>query len=144
MDAGLKWNEAFEKAGFKNAVQMKIMPDDADWDPADIRYNVIRWVSSAQPVYGAIGPSFVNPKTGQIIGADITIEWFSGSATPIYDELFRGFSANGNSLQFPDMNPLHEENCTLAGELKAQLLTGMTVLDATSASPNEIKEMHKQ
>lgn len=41
---------------------MKIMPDDADWDPADIRYNVIRWVSSAQPGYGAIGPSFVNPE----------------------------------------------------------------------------------
>ena len=74
MDAGLKWNEAFEKAGFKNAVKMKIMPDDANWDPADIRYNVIRWVSSASPTYGAIGPSFVNPKTGQIIGADITIE----------------------------------------------------------------------
>ncbi len=32
---------------------------------------------SASPTYGAIGPSFVNPKTGQIIGADITIEWFS-------------------------------------------------------------------
>ncbi|HEX2532643.1 MAG TPA: DUF5117 domain-containing protein, partial [Chitinophagaceae bacterium] len=47
VDAGLKWNAAFEKAGFKNAVQMKIMPDDANWDPADIRYNVIRWVSSA-------------------------------------------------------------------------------------------------
>ena len=66
IDAGLKWNEAFEKAGFKNAIQMKIMPDDADWDPADIRYNVIRWVASGQPTYGAIGPSFVNPKTGQI------------------------------------------------------------------------------
>jgi len=144
IDAGLKWNEAFEKAGFRNAIQMKIMPDDADWDPADIRYNVIRWVSSAQPVYGAIGPSFVNPKTGQIIGADITIEWFSGSATPIYDELFRGFSANGNTLQFPGMNPQHEENCTLASELKGQLLAGMTVLDATGASASEIKEMHKQ
>jgi len=64
--AGERWNEAFEKAGYKNAVVMKIMPDDATWDPADIRYNVIRWVSSAYPSYGAIGPSFVNPKTGEI------------------------------------------------------------------------------
>jgi hypothetical protein len=143
IDAGLKWNEAFEKAGFKNAIQMKIMPDDVDWDPADIRYNVIRWVSSAQPTYGAIGPSFVNPKTGQIIGADITIEWFSGSASPILDELFKGSTATGN-LQYPGMDPQHEVNCTLAGELKGQLLTGMTVLDATGASANEIKEMHKQ
>lgn len=143
VDAGLKWNEAFEKAGFKNAVQMKIMPDDADWDPADIRYNVIRWVSSASPTYGAIGPSFVNPKTGQIIGADITIEWFSGSATPIFDELFKGFSATGN-LQYPGMDPQHEANCSLANELKGQLLTGMTVLDASGASAMEVKEMHKQ
>ena len=37
-----------------------------------------------------IGPSFVNPRTGQILGADITVEWFSGSATPIYDELYGG------------------------------------------------------
>jgi hypothetical protein len=44
VEAGLKWNEAFEKAGFRNAVQMKVMPDTAKWDPADIRYNVIRWV----------------------------------------------------------------------------------------------------
>lgn len=142
MDAGLKWNEAFEKAGFKDAIQMKIMPDDADWDPADIRYNVIRWVSSAQPTYGAIGPSFVNPKTGQILGADITVEWFSGSATPILDELFKGSASTAN-LQFPGMDP-QEQNCTLAGELKSQLLTGMTVLDATGASPNDVKEMHKQ
>jgi hypothetical protein len=142
MEAGLKWNEAFEKAGFKNAIQMKIMPDDADWDPADIRYNVIRWVSSAQPTYGAIGPSFVNPKTGEILGADITVEWFSGSATPIFDELFKPTTA-GN-LQFPGMNTENEANCTLANELKSQLLTGMTVLDAAGASPNEIKEMHKQ
>ncbi|MCS3801286.1 zinc-dependent metalloprotease [Niastella sp. OAS944] len=143
MDAGLKWNEAFEKAGFKNAVQMKIMPDDANWDPADIRYNVIRWVSSASPTYGAIGPSFVNPKTGQIIGADITIEWFSGSSTPIFDELFKGFAATGN-LQYPGMDPQHEANCSLANELKGQLLTGMTVLDASGASATEVKEMHKQ
>jgi len=142
MDAGLKWNEAFEKAGFKNAIQMKIMPDDADWDPADIRYNVIRWVSSAQPSYGAIGPSFVNPKTGEILGADITVEWFSGSATPIFDELFKPAAAA--NLQFPGMNMENEANCSLANELKGQLLTGMTVLDAADAAPNEIKEMHKQ
>lgn len=145
-EAGEAWNEAFEKAGFKNAVVMKMMPDDADWDPADIRYNVIRWVSSAQPTYGAIGPSFVNPKTGQIIGADITIEWYSGSATPIYDELFNDITAkNQQQLIFPGMDQPHTgANCTLAGELKGQLMAGMTVLDATDAAPEEVKEMHKQ
>ncbi|MEI9909325.1 MAG: zinc-dependent metalloprotease [Bacteroidota bacterium] len=149
VDAGLKWNEAFEKAGFKNAVQMKIMPDDATWDPADIRYNVIRWVSSAQPSYGAIGPSFVNPKTGQILGADITVEWYSGSATPNLDELFTGHTGYSETaapeLHFPGMeNSQHYAYCTMARELKAQLVTGMTVLDVTGADPKEIGEMHKE
>lgn len=144
MEAGLKWNEAFEKAGFKNAVQMKIMPDDATWDPADIRYNVIRWVSSAQPAYGAIGPSFVNPRTGQILGADITVEWFSGSATPIFDELYNGPSMEQQGLQFPGINMKQHANCTLAAELKAQYSTGLTTLEITGASDGEIKEMHKQ
>jgi hypothetical protein len=142
MEAGLKWNEAFEKAGFKNAVVMKIMPDDADWDPADIRYNVIRWVSSANPAYGAIGPSFVNPKTGQILGSDITVEWFSGSATPIFDELYSGPSYE--NLKFPGMDINNGVMCTLAGELKSQFTAGLTTLEAAGAPESEIKEMHKQ
>lgn len=145
MEAGLKWNEAFEKAGFKNAVQMKIMPDNADWDPADIRYNVIRWVSSANPPYGAIGPSFTNPRTGQILGADITVEWFSGSATPIFDELYNGPSLQSTAdLHFPGLDMKNHRACTLAGELKAQFMTGHTTLEAMDAPEGEIKEMHKQ
>ena len=144
MEAGLKWNAAFEKAGFKNAVQMKIMPDTATWDPADIRYNVIRWVSSANPPYGAIGPSFVNPKTGQILGADITVEWYSGSATPILDELMGSKVAPTQKLNFPGIEINHHANCTMASELKAQFMTGQTTLDAAGAAPEEITEMHKQ
>jgi len=142
MEAGLKWNAAFEKAGFKNAIQMKIMPDNANWDPSDIRYNVIRWVSSANPIYGAIGPSFVNPKTGQILGADITIEWYSGSATPIFDELTAPKPLPAAALQ--TMNANDYTTCTIAAELKSGLLTGMTALDATSADKQELSEMHKQ
>lgn len=73
--AGLKWNEAFEKAGFKNAVEMRIQPDSATWDAGDIRYNVLRWTSSPYPPFGGYGPSFVNPRTGQILGADIMLEY---------------------------------------------------------------------
>jgi hypothetical protein len=144
MEAGLKWNKAFEKAGFKNAIQMKIMPDDAGWDPADIRYNVIRWVSSASPRYGAIGPSFVNPKTGQILGADITIEWASGSATPVMDELVNGKSPTVTGLYWPGMDNDQLTACTLASELKAQYITGSTTLETAGASPKELSAMHKQ
>jgi len=156
VEAGLKWNEAFEKAGFKNAIVMKIMPDDADWDPADIRYNVIRWVSSPYPPYGAIGPSFVNPKTGQILGADITVEWQTGSNSPAVDELFNSYSSGTSDLasillnqnkeqaqlHLPGLN--HKAVCTIGQELKAQFTSGLTVLESADASPEEIKELHKQ
>jgi hypothetical protein len=73
-DGLLEWNKAFEKAGFKNAVVVKEMPDDADWDPADIRYNTIRWVASLSGEGGgAFGPSRVNPFTGQILDADVVM-----------------------------------------------------------------------
>ncbi|MGJ0271546.1 hypothetical protein, partial [Streptococcus pyogenes] len=41
-DAVLAWNEAFESAGFTNAIAVKVQPDDAEWDAGDIRYNVLR------------------------------------------------------------------------------------------------------
>ncbi len=71
----LQWNMAFEKAGFKNAIQIFEQPDTATWDAGDIRYNVLRWTSSPEPPFGGYGPSFVNPRTGEILGADIMFEW---------------------------------------------------------------------
>ena len=68
----LKWNLAFEKIGFKNAVVAKQMPDDADWDPADTRYNTIRWMIQPGSAY-AVGPSRANPFTGELYDADIRI-----------------------------------------------------------------------
>jgi hypothetical protein len=67
------WNQAFEQAGFKNAVVAKQMPDRADWDPADVRYNTIRWFNSTDAIF-AMGPSRVNPLTGQILDADIVVD----------------------------------------------------------------------
>ena len=69
----LMWNRAFEAAGFKNAIQVKQMPDSATWDPSDIRYNTIRWINTVDG-YFAMGPSRVNPMTGEILDADILID----------------------------------------------------------------------
>ena len=70
-----KWNQAFEPLGFKNAVVVKVQPDDADWDAGDVRYNVLRWTASPSPPFSGYGPSFVNPRTGEILGADIMLEY---------------------------------------------------------------------
>ncbi len=86
--AGEQWNLSFEKAGFKNAVVIKQQPDDAKWDAGDIRYNVLRWTSSPNPPFGGYGPSFVNPKTGQILGADIMLEYSSLTGSLRNEKLF--------------------------------------------------------
>ena len=70
----LMWNEAFEVAGFQHAVEARQMPDNADWDPADVRYNVVRWSDSLNTWALGLGPSRVNPLTGEILDADVVID----------------------------------------------------------------------
>jgi hypothetical protein len=86
--AGMQWNLAFEKIGFKNAVQVFEQPDTATWDAGDIRYNVLRWTSSPNPPFGGYGPSFVNPRTGEILGADIMLEYIFITNRLIREKLF--------------------------------------------------------
>lgn len=73
-DGVLMWNKAFEQAGFKDAIEVRQMPDDAKWDPADVRYNTIRWLTSFDAGFVGFGPSRVNPLTGEILDADILID----------------------------------------------------------------------
>ncbi len=84
----LAWNSAFEKAGFKNALEVRIQPDDADWDAGDINYNVLRWTSSPNPPFGGYGPSLANPLTGEILGADIMLEYVFMKNRWIFDSLY--------------------------------------------------------
>ncbi|MCS7273509.1 MAG: zinc-dependent metalloprotease [Fimbriimonadales bacterium] len=69
----LEWNKAFERIGIKDAIVVKQMPDDAEWDHADMRYNVVRWVTSPSNGY-AVAQFRINPLTGQILNASITID----------------------------------------------------------------------
>jgi hypothetical protein len=66
----LEWNKAFEKIGFKDAVQAKQQPDDADWDNMDSTHASIRWFTGSDVGF-AIGPSNRDPRTGEILDADI-------------------------------------------------------------------------
>ncbi|MCZ6574805.1 MAG: zinc-dependent metalloprotease [Planctomycetota bacterium] len=73
-DGILEWNTAFEKVGIKDAIEVRQMEEDAEWDPEDARYNTFRWITSARLQFGAIGPSRVDPRTGRILDADILFE----------------------------------------------------------------------
>jgi hypothetical protein len=66
------WNEAFEKAGFATAIEVRQQPDVTDWDPEDVNYNTFRWITAGASF--AMGPSRVNPRTGQILDADIIFD----------------------------------------------------------------------
>ncbi|MBI5758923.1 MAG: zinc-dependent metalloprotease [Planctomycetales bacterium] len=68
----LEWNKAYEKVGFHDAIQVEDQPDNADWDPEDVRYNTFRWITANAGF--AMGPSRVNPITGQILDADIIFD----------------------------------------------------------------------
>ena len=66
------WNQAFEKAGFKNAVIAKDPPtkeEDPDFSPEDVRYSVVRYVAST--TRNATGPSVKDPRTGEILESDV-------------------------------------------------------------------------
>lgn len=73
----LEWNKAFERIGFKNAIRVEVQPADADWDTLDFGRASIRWMTNSSPTFGAIGPSHVDPRTGEILDADIGIESLS-------------------------------------------------------------------
>ena len=70
----LAWNEAFEAAGFQGAIAARQMPDNATWEPSDVRYNVVRWSDSINNWAIGYGPSRVNPLTGQILDADVILD----------------------------------------------------------------------
>jgi hypothetical protein len=70
----LEWNKAFEKIGYRGALSVQQQPDDAKFDTLDFGYASVRWMMNASPVFGAIGPSHVDPRSGEILDADIAFE----------------------------------------------------------------------
>ncbi|HSE96973.1 MAG TPA: DUF5117 domain-containing protein, partial [Blastocatellia bacterium] len=64
------WNQAFEAAGFRNAFQVRVLPEGAD--PMDVRYNMINWVHRSTRGW-SYGSSIVDPRTGEIIKGNVTL-----------------------------------------------------------------------
>lgn len=68
----LRWNTAFEKIGFKNVMVVKDFPtNDPNFDPDNLRYSCIRYIPIATE--NAMGPSWVDPRTGEIINASVLV-----------------------------------------------------------------------
>jgi hypothetical protein len=146
----LAWNVAFEKAGFKNAMAVKVQPDDADWDAGDVRYNVLRWTSSPNPPFGGYGPSFVNPKTGEILGADIMLEFVHFTNRVFADKLYNDATANmklETSEELKVTKFFEKQNlnfCSMGHVMHENMQLGTAVLQATGASDLELDALKKE
>ena len=70
LEGGKWWNQAFESIGYKDAFQIKILPENAD--PMDIRYNLIQWIHRSTRGW-SYGASIVDPRTGEIIKGQVSL-----------------------------------------------------------------------
>ena len=138
----LEWNKAFEKAGLRNAVRViQQTYDDSqtrDLDPEDVRYNFFRWIVSGVPY--AMGPSRVNPFTGQILDADIV---FDDAMVRFLVNEYRTIGPKGGTLfDSPDLKAFLEshpewEQRSLIEQLTPDFIEGRsTVQDRRSAHTN--------
>ena len=98
------WGQAFEVAGFKNAIIAKDPPtpeEDPDFSPEDARYSTVRWI--AKTTRNAMGPSTVDPRSGEIIASDVL---FYHNHMKSYRNLYiietGAFNSDARSLKIPD------------------------------------------
>jgi hypothetical protein len=103
MEGASWWNEAFEAAGYKNAFQVKLLPEDAD--PMDIRYNIIQWIHRSTRGW-SYGASIDDPRTGEIIKGQVSL----GSLRDRQDFLI----AEGLVQPYEDGRPVSDKMMKLA------------------------------
>jgi hypothetical protein len=105
LKAGVEdWQQAFEHAGFRNAIIAKDPPtaeEDPEFSPEDVRYSVIRWFPSE--VQNAFGPHVHDPRSGEILESDIG--WYHNVANLLRNwYLIQTAAANpeARSVKFSD------------------------------------------
>jgi len=114
------WNEAYRAIGIEGAIQVQYQDKatgvNMDKDPEDVRYNFIRWISN--DVATAIGPSRVNPMTGQILDADVVLtDGWARVFTYRWEDLLGSLATEGYApatLDWLDENPIWDPRLRLA------------------------------
>lgn len=100
----LEWNKAFEKLGYDGAVEVWQQGDNDTWDPEDINYNTFRWITAEAGF--AMGPSRVDPRTGQILDADII---FDAGFLDSWNHRWETFSPQSITALAPNATPFMTE-----------------------------------
>ncbi|HEY5093806.1 MAG TPA: zinc-dependent metalloprotease [Candidatus Eremiobacteraceae bacterium] len=78
-DSLLMWNAAFKRVGILNAVSVQDQPDDPSWDPEDMQHNMVRWIDTSSPQYGAEALIVNDPRTGEEINVGINVDAVEGT-----------------------------------------------------------------
>lgn len=124
------WNKTFEKIGFKDALVVKEQPRDADWDPADIRFNTICFIVNPGTAY-AVGPSFANPLNGQIYAANIRI-----AESNLRHDSFKFDKNIEPLLNNPERN-LSAQRCSFAANFSKDVNQKLAYLESNGAIKNK-------
>ncbi|MHB8462566.1 MAG: zinc-dependent metalloprotease [Vulcanimicrobiaceae bacterium] len=80
----LTWNDAFAKVGILNAVQVKDQPNDPKWDPEDLSHNMVRWILTSSPQYGAEALIMADPLTGEDLNVGVNVDAVEGMTGNVY------------------------------------------------------------
>lgn len=130
-DGVLEWNKAFEKIGFKNAVVVKQQTDKDTFNTMDVRHASIRWFVGADVGF-AIGPSHKDPRTGEILDADIGMSdvFAKGARRQVAEDFTRPLGVNsfaaGNFLK----SQQDYLSCNYADATAAEVSFAMDLLEA--------------
>jgi len=128
----LVWNKAFERIGYTNAIVAKIQPDDADFDTLDARHASVRWFLGADAGF-AIGPSHTDPRTGEILDADIAIpDIFTRSAKTLISEALPPPKTHQGPVGASDEQATM---CDFATEAAGEAAFSLGLLDARGEVP---------
>jgi len=105
----LEWNKAFEKAGFRNALVVKQQAPSDTFDTMDARHASIRWFTGADVGF-AIGPSHVDPRSGEILDADIGMSdvFARGARRTVSEDLGRPVLYDPNEAWISDPLRAHK------------------------------------
>lgn len=139
VEAGImEWNKAYEKLGYAGAIRVDQQPADPNFDPESIEYNTFRWITAEAGF--AMGPSRVDPRTGQILDADIIFDasfldgwnhrWEVFRPEDV-DALFGFETGDSNSLAHK-----HGPLCRLGHEMQRQSALASAVFLASGTSPD--------
>lgn len=74
----LTWNAAFQRVGILNAVRVEQQPNDPSFDPDDIRHNMVRWIDTSNPQYGAEALLVDDPRTGEELNIGVNFDAVMG------------------------------------------------------------------